>query len=37
MLRHALHANRDNAAEEPPVDRDVVRRNVGRRLRLSEY
>jgi hypothetical protein len=39
MLRQALNANRNNhdAAVEPAVDRDVVRRNVGRRLRLSEY
>lgn len=37
MLRQALHANRQNQAAEPAVDRDVVRRNVGRRLRLSEY
>lgn len=38
MLRQALSANRNNeAAVEPAVDREVVRRNVGRRLRLSEY
>jgi carnitine O-acetyltransferase len=39
MLRQALNANRNNndAAVEPAVDREVVRRNVGRRLRLSEY
>lgn len=37
MLRQALNANRQNQAAEPAVDRDVVRRNVGRRLRLSEY
>ena len=38
MLRQALNANRNNeAAVEPVVDREVVRRNVGRRLRLSEY
>jgi hypothetical protein len=39
MLRQALNANRNNndAAVEPAVDREVVKRNVGRRLRLSEY
>jgi carnitine O-acetyltransferase len=37
MLRQALDANRRDLTAEPTVDRDVVRRNVGRRLRLSEY
>ncbi|KAF1923776.1 uncharacterized protein M421DRAFT_104222 [Didymella exigua CBS 183.55] len=37
MLRQALNANRQNQAAEPAVDRDVIKRNVGRRLRLSEY
>lgn len=37
MLRQALNANRQDQAAEPAVDREVVRRNVGRRLRLSEY
>lgn len=36
MLRQALNANRGADAGEP-VERDVIRRNIGRRLRLSEY
>jgi hypothetical protein len=34
MLRQALNANR---AQVEPVERDVIRRNIGRRLRLAEY
>jgi carnitine O-acetyltransferase len=34
MLRQALNANR---GEAEPVERDVIRRNIGRRLRLAEY
>jgi len=34
MLRQALNANR---AQNEPVERDVIRRNIGRRLRLAEY
>jgi hypothetical protein len=34
MLRQALNANR---AHNEPVERDVIRRNIGRRLRLAEY
>jgi len=34
MLRQALNANR---AQAEPVERDVIRRNIGRRLRLAEY
>ncbi|KAI1558184.1 carnitine acetyl transferase [Pyrenophora tritici-repentis] len=37
MLRHALSANRDHQQGMEPVERDVVRRNIGRRLRLAEY
>jgi carnitine O-acetyltransferase len=36
MLRQALHANRGDGGAEP-VERDVIRRNIGRRLRLAEY
>jgi carnitine O-acetyltransferase len=35
MLQQALKANRGEAAE--PAERDVIRRNIGRRLRLAEY
>jgi hypothetical protein len=35
MLQQALKANRGDA--EPSVERDVIRRNIGRRLRLAEY
>ncbi|KAI8943750.1 hypothetical protein NX059_001728 [Plenodomus lindquistii] len=35
MLRQALNANRGET--EPSVERDVIRRNIGRRLRLAEY
>jgi hypothetical protein len=34
MLRQALNSNR---AQVEPVERDVIRRNIGRRLRLAEY
>jgi carnitine O-acetyltransferase len=35
MLQQALKANRGET--EPSVERDVIRRNIGRRLRLAEY
>jgi carnitine O-acetyltransferase len=35
MLRQALQANKQT--DEPSVERDVIRRNIGRRLRLAEY
>jgi hypothetical protein len=35
MLQQALKANRGEA--EPLAERDVIRRNIGRRLRLAEY
>ncbi|KAF2033516.1 carnitine acetyl transferas-like protein [Setomelanomma holmii] len=35
MLQQALKANRGDA--EPSVEREIVRRNIGRRLRLAEY
>ncbi|KAF2129129.1 carnitine acetyl transferas-like protein, partial [Dothidotthia symphoricarpi CBS 119687] len=36
MLRQAIKAG-DAASAEPSAERDVIRRNIGRRLRLSEY
>jgi hypothetical protein len=35
LLNQALKANRGEA--EHPAERDVIRRNIGRRLRLAEY
>jgi carnitine O-acetyltransferase len=35
MLQQALKANRGEA--DPAAERDVIRRNIGRRLKLAEY
>jgi carnitine O-acetyltransferase len=36
MLRQALKTDRGEGGAEP-AERDVIRRNIGRRLRLAEY
>ncbi|KAL6707054.1 carnitine O-acetyltransferase yat1 [Coniothyrium glycines] len=37
MLRQALNANKSGDGEASTIERDVVRRNIGRRLRLVEF